>query len=183
MKGLSTPASTDLERKAKELVLKHRHRTTDCFGFSIHKVPTQAQDVADQHLQAVPIGTPHVLDILDFVEQLSRAQSAEVTDVGNQQGLPGSARRVATVEPGKPFRQFWKRPAETSTHDLGADTWSVVVATWVRLSYLLHNVFSSFVIPRNVNAVICAGTNRIDIRSLQRDYSFVSLGARFHEDH
>ncbi len=140
MKALLTPASTDLQRKGKELVLKHRHRTTDGFGFSIHKVPAQAQDVADQHLQAVPIGKPHVLDILDFVEQLSRAQSPDVTDVGNQQGLPCSARRVATVEPGKPFGQFWKGSAETSTHNLGADAWSVVVATWVRLGYL----FSAF---------------------------------------
>jgi len=175
-----TPASTDLERKAKELVLKDRHRTTDGFGFSIHKVPAQAQDVADQHLQAVPIGKAHVLDILDFVEQLSRAQFPEVTAVGNQQGLPGSTGRVAAVEPGKPFRQFWKGPGETSTHYLGADACSVVVATWVRLSYLLHNAFSSSVIPRRVNSVI---TNYVDIRRLQRDYSFVSLGARFHEDH
>jgi hypothetical protein len=51
------------------------------------------------------------------------------------------------------------------------------------LSYLLHNVFSSSVIPRSVNSVICAGTNCIDTRRLQRDYSCVSLGARFHEDH
>src|ERR1700678_4098843 len=101
-------ASTGLQRKGMQLVLKHRHRTTYGFGFSLHKVPAQAQDVADQHLQAVPIGKPHVLDILDFVEQLSRAQSPDVTDVGNQQGWPDSALRVATVEPGKPFRQFWK---------------------------------------------------------------------------
>jgi aspartate ammonia-lyase len=53
----------------------------------------------------------------------------------------------------------------------------VVVAMWVRLGYLLHNVFSSSVIPRKVNPVICAGTNCIDIRAMQRDDLSVSKGA------
>ena len=173
MKALLTRASTGLQRKGMQLVLKHRHRSTDGFGFSIHKVLAQAQDVADQHLQTVPIGKPHVLDILDFVEQLSRAQSPDVTDVGNQQGLPGSTYRVTLVEPVKPFHQFREGLTESSTDHFGAYALSAVTVLWVHLGNLVHYFLSRSVIPRSVNSVIYGAANCIDIRRLQRDDTFI----------
>jgi hypothetical protein len=53
----------------------------------------------------------------------------------------------------------------------------VVVAMWVRLGYLLHNVFSSSVISQRVNTVIYGNTSLIDIRAVQRDDLSVSKGA------
>jgi hypothetical protein len=168
-----TPVSTDLERKTKELMLKHRHRTTRGFSFSLHKAPAQAQDVADQHFQVPRIPNPHTLDVSGFAKQLPRPQFPDATNVGDKQPLPGSAYRVTVVEPGKPFDQFWEGLAESSTDHFGTYALSVVTVLGVRLRNLVHYFLSRSVIPRSVNSVIYGTANCIDIRRLQRDDTFI----------
>ena len=173
MKAPLAPAPTDLERQDKELVLKHGNRTTDGLGFSLHEVPAQAQDVADQHFQVPRIRDPHELDVSGFAKQFPRPQLPDASNVGDKQPLPGKAYEVTLVEPGKPLDQFWKGLAEASPDHFGAHAWSVAALVWVRLGDLLHYLLSCSVIPRSVNPVIRAGSNCIDIRRLQRDDSFV----------
>jgi hypothetical protein len=168
------PVPSDLRRKAEQLLLKHGHSTASSLSFSFHKILTQSQDVTDQHLHAAPIGKAQALDILDFAEQPSSPQFPDMSDVGNQQALPRSTRRVTAVEPGEPFDKLRKGSPETPSDYFRAYVLSVVAPKWLRLGDLLHSIFSSSsVIPRIITAFIYFATNCIDIMTPQRDDSFI----------